>query len=134
MTQIPLHTAVQRKEKKKACDHLQEQLGSQGFPAPWSFSISEQDTTKSLEKNPQRQATFQHQETHFLFPTGSTHCQALKSWIATIIPNDYIKTFLNYGYRYMFWTEVSDISSYQIIKEKNDAWNTGGPEGGLLPK
>lgn len=71
---------------------------------------------------------------HFLLPIGSTHCQALKSCIATIIPNDYIKTFLNYGYRSMFWTEMSDMSSYQIIKEENDAWNTGGPEGSLFPK
>lgn len=55
---------------------------------------------------------FQHQEMRFLLPTGSTHCQALKSWIATIIPNDYIKTFLNYGYKSMFWTEMSDMSSY----------------------
>ena len=54
---------------------------------------------------------FQHQEMRFLLPTGSTHCQALKSWIATIIPNDYIKTFLNYGYKSMFWTEMMEILS-----------------------
>lgn len=32
-----------------------------------------------------------HREMCFLLPTGSTHCQSLKSWIVAIIPNELIK-------------------------------------------
>lgn len=97
------------------------------------FSISEQDTTESLEKP--------SEPSHVL---ASGNALSSPDWLHTLsgfeelhcnnYSNDYIKTFLNYGYRSMFWTEMSDMSSYQIIKEENDAWNTGGPEGSLFPK
>ena len=86
MTQISLHRAAQR--KKKIAAHLQEQLGSLEAPYPRAFSISEQDTTMSSETQPSEASTFWHHEMCILLPTGSTRCQALTSWILTVIPND----------------------------------------------
>lgn len=98
------------------------------------FSISEQDTSKSLEKILRGKPCFSIRKCAFFSPLAPHTVRFWKSWIATIIPNDYIKTFLNYGYKSMFWTEMSDMSSYWIKKEKNDALEYRWPWGQFISK